>query len=64
MDNEAVLELIQGECNSKRLVMELKNLINSKDKTQQERYKILYSILGSGGAIEKTADLIYKATIN
>ena len=64
LDNEAVLELIQGECNSKRLVKELKNLINSKDKTQQERYKILFSILGSGGAIEKTADLIYKATIN
>ena len=64
LDNEVVLELIQGECNSKRLVKELKNLINSKDKTEQERYKMLFSILGSGGAIEKTADLIYKATIN
>jgi len=63
LDNEAVLELIQSECNPKRLVLELKKLINSKDKTQQKRYKTLFSILGSGGTIEKTADLIYKATI-
>lgn len=61
LDHEVVLELIQGECNPKRLELELRNLLNSKDKTQQEGYKKLFSILDSDGASEKTANLIYKA---
>ncbi len=61
LDSEAVLELIQGECNPKRLELELKNLMDFKDKTQEEGYEKLFSLLGSGGASKKTAGLIYKA---
>ena len=64
LDSEVVLELIQGECNLKRLELELKKLINLKDKTQQEGYKKIPSILGLGGASEKTANLIYNSIIS
>jgi len=63
LDSEVVLELIQEDCNSKRLELELKKLINLKDKTQQEGYKKIPSILGQGGASDKTANLIYNAII-
>ena len=58
-----MLELVQGECNLKWLELELKKLINLKDKTQQEGYKKIPSILGQGGASDKTANLIYNAII-
>ncbi len=61
LDREVVLELIQGQCNLKRLEKELNHLLNSKDSSQQEQYQQLASLLGSGGVSDKTAALIHKA---
>jgi lipid-A-disaccharide synthase len=61
LDREVVLELIQGQCNLKRLEKELNHLLNSKDSSRQEQYQQLASLLGSGRVSDKTAALIHKA---
>ena len=61
LNKETVLELIQNECKPKRLEQELKNLLEFKDKAQQEGYQELFSLLGSGGASDRTASLIWES---
>lgn len=61
LDRAAVLELIQKECNPKRLILELQDLVEGSQKNNrlQKEYQQLYSLLGSGGASRKTASLIF-----
>ncbi len=59
MDKEVVTELIQGECNPKRIKKELHKILET---SQRERllqdYEVLEKKLGGIGASEKTARLI------
>ncbi len=59
MDKEIVTELIQDECNTKQIKLELEKLINSgKRKQLLADYDDLEHVLGGKGASEKTASLI------
>lgn len=61
MDKKVVTELIQDDFNEKRLEKELNLIINEEKRTQIfSAYFELETILGGGGASEKTADLIIK----
>jgi lipid-A-disaccharide synthase len=63
LEKEAVTELIQHDCTPQRLVIELKNLLDSKNEILQKDYQNLYSLLDSEGASDKTAALIYTAMV-
>lgn len=59
MDKEVVTELIQGECNPKRIKKELHKILETsqREKLLQD-YEVLEKKLGGIGASEKTARLI------
>ena len=59
MDREVVTELIQGDCNPKKIKEELhKILMTSKREKDLEEYEILEKALGGEGASAKTAKSI------
>lgn len=59
MDKEVVTELIQENCNSSTLKIELQKLLNSNDRSKiLENYNTLEKKLGGSGASKKTAQLI------
>ncbi|MFB9078483.1 lipid-A-disaccharide synthase [Flavobacterium procerum] len=59
MDQEVVTELIQGECNTKRIKEELQKLLDSEYREKLlKNYDILEQKLGGAGASKKTAKLI------
>ena len=59
MDEEVVTELIQEDCNTKRIREELKKILDAKYRqTLLDKYTILETKLGGIGASEKTAKLI------
>jgi len=61
MDKEVVTELIQEECNSKRIYEELNKIMEPNyRKALMEKYDVLEEKLGGIGASEKTAKLIVK----
>jgi len=63
MDREVVTELIQNDCNPKRIKAELSQLLdqNHRDKLLQN-YELLEQKLGGEGASRKTAELIINST--
>ncbi|MET0760515.1 MAG: lipid-A-disaccharide synthase [Flavobacterium sp.] len=61
MDKEVVTELIQDDCNSKNIKIELQKLLEPSHRNQVlEQYAILETKLGGSGASEKTAKLIIR----
>ena len=62
MDREVVVELIQAECNEKRIREELNLIIEggSKRKAVLKSYDELREILGGGGASKKVAHSLLK----
>lgn len=59
MDKEVVTELIQNDCNSKKIKTELEKILNPEYRnTLLENYKLLEEKLGGAGASDKTAQLI------
>ena len=59
MDEEVVTELIQGNCNTKRIREELKKILDSNYRQNLlEKYHVLEEKLGGIGASQKTAKLI------
>lgn len=61
MDEEVVTELIQDECNSKRISAELKIILHPEHRqTLVKKYAVLEEKLGGIGASQKTARLIVK----
>jgi lipid-A-disaccharide synthase len=59
MDKEVVTELIQENCTTKNLKIELQKLLDSKYITEVlENYTTLEKKLGGSGASQKTAQLI------
>lgn len=64
MDGEVVTELIQDECNSKNVRLELKKIVEPNYRNQLlKKYDILESKLGGIGASKKTAQLIVRNLI-
>ena len=62
MDEEVVTELIQGDCNTKRIREELKKILDTKYRQNLlEKYEVLEAKLGGIGASEKTARLIVES---
>lgn len=61
MDKEVVSELIQDDCNPKKIKSELKKILDTKHRNLLlENYKLLEDKLGGSGASDKTAKLIVK----
>jgi lipid-A-disaccharide synthase len=62
MDEEVVTELIQNECNAKRMTAELKEILPNGNKREaiSLKYKELIEVLGAGGASRKIAASILK----
>ena len=61
MDEEVVVELIQGDCNAKTIEKEFKKIVNSEHRAKIFlKYDNLISNLGGGGASEYVADEIIK----
>ncbi|HEX7367705.1 MAG TPA: lipid-A-disaccharide synthase [Pelobium sp.] len=61
MDCKTVTELIQEDCNITMISKELNDILNTpKRKEMLEKYEVLADKMGSAGASEKTAKLIYK----
>ncbi|NDP26183.1 MAG: lipid-A-disaccharide synthase [Flavobacterium sp.] len=59
MDEEVVTELIQGDCNTKRIGEELKKLLDANYRQMLlHKYDVLEEKLGGIGASQKTAKLI------
>ncbi|QBN18903.1 lipid-A-disaccharide synthase [Flavobacterium nackdongense] len=59
MDEEVVTELIQGDCNTKRIREELQQILDTKYRQNLlKKYEELENKLGGIGASEKTAKLI------
>lgn len=59
MDREVVTELIQEDCNSKRIKAELQKLLDPINRNQVlAQYDLLEAKLGGSGASKKTATLI------
>lgn len=59
MDEEVVTELIQGDCNTKRISEELRKILDTKYReTLLKQYDVLEAKLGGIGASAKTAKLI------
>ena len=62
MDEEVVTELIQEDCNTKRIREELKKILDTKYRQNLlEKYEVLEEKLGGIGASEKTARLIVES---
>ncbi|HSD15611.1 MAG TPA: lipid-A-disaccharide synthase [Flavobacterium sp.] len=62
MDKEVVTELIQDECNPKKIKTELEKLLNPEYRAKVlHNYDLLEEKLGGEGASKKTAHLIYSA---
>ena len=62
MDEEVVTELIQEECNPKRIKSELMKILDENHRKQLlKKYDDLEQKLGGIGASEKTAQLIVSA---
>ena len=60
MDKEVVTELIQDDCNRKRIKTELEKLLNPEYRASLlNNYDLLEEKLGGEGASEKTARLIH-----
>jgi lipid-A-disaccharide synthase len=61
MDEEVVTELIQDECNPKRIKVELTKILEAKSRTAMlKKYDELEQKLGGIGASSKTAKLIFQ----
>ncbi|MEC5164994.1 lipid-A-disaccharide synthase [Flavobacterium sp. PL11] len=61
MDEEVVTELIQEDCNTKRIKVELQKILEPKNRSiLLEKYNLLEAKLGGNGASELTAALIIK----
>jgi len=61
MDAKAVTELIQEDCNVTMISKELDDILNTQKRALMlDNYEILAKKMGSAGASEKTAKLIYK----
>ncbi len=61
MDSKTVTELIQEDCNITMISKELDYIINTPKRTEMfGKYEVLAEKMGSAGASEKTAKLIYK----
>lgn len=59
MDEEVVTELIQSDCNSKKIKAELTKILDKKHREKLiEKYHLLEEKLGGEGASEKVAKLI------
>lgn len=60
LNKEAVKELIQGECNSKNIKRELRNILPEGEKHTQilADYEELIERLGKGGASDKAAEQV------
>jgi lipid-A-disaccharide synthase len=59
MDKEVVKELIQEDCNTKNIKLELSKLLEPKTRTViLKNYDLLEKKLGGNGASAKTAELI------
>ena len=59
MDQEIVTELIQNDCNYKKIKFELSKILEQSGRTKLlENYNLLETKLGGKGASEKTAELI------
>lgn len=59
MDEEVVTELIQNDCNSKKIKFELTKILDEKHREKLiEKYNLLEQKLGGEGASEKVAKLI------
>lgn len=64
MDSEVVTELIQEECNKKRIKEELSKLLETNHRNKLlANYDILETKLGGLGASQKTAQLIVKELV-
>ncbi|TDP58654.1 lipid-A-disaccharide synthase [Flavobacterium dankookense] len=64
MDSEVVTELIQEECNQKRIKEELSKLLETNHRNKLlTNYDILETKLGGLGASQKTAQLIVKELV-
>jgi lipid-A-disaccharide synthase len=64
MDQEVVTELIQDDCNSKKIKLELEKVITSSYRTALlANYDLLEKKLGGAGASFKTARLIVSDTV-
>lgn len=62
MDAPVVTELIQGECNTKNIQIELDKILNTSHReTMLQNFDILENALGGVGASKKTAQLIIKS---
>lgn len=65
MDKEVVTELIQEECNKKRITEELNKLLQPENRSRiLEEYELLEQKLGGDGASKKVAHLIYESVKN
>ncbi|MBU2268791.1 MAG: lipid-A-disaccharide synthase, partial [Bacteroidetes bacterium] len=61
MDKETVKELIQEDCNPTMISSELNKIIKSPDREiMLSNYEVLAEKIGTPGASEKTANLIYR----
>ncbi|MET0573139.1 MAG: lipid-A-disaccharide synthase [Pedobacter agri] len=61
VDKKIVTELIQEDCNSKKLSEELQAIVSGEGrKTMLSNYEDLLLLMGKPGASEKTAKLIYQ----
>tara|TARA_B110000444_G_scaffold260454_1_gene307475 strand:+ start:11970 stop:13082 length:1113 start_codon:yes stop_codon:yes gene_type:complete len=62
MNKEVVQELIQTNCNSKKISDSLRKILTTnKIITMKKDYKNLYQLLDKGGASKITSDLIFKS---
>ena len=62
MDQEVVTELIQENCNSAQIKLELQRILEPEHRKQLlEKYAELESKLGGAGASKKTAQLIVRS---
>lgn len=62
LDKEAVVELIQDECNPRRIAEELKKILPGGNRREElvNDYSLLQHILGEGGASKKVAQSLLK----
>lgn len=61
MDSKTVTELIQEDCNITMISKELDDILNTPKRAEMlSKYEVLAEKMGSSGASEKTAKLIYK----
>jgi lipid-A-disaccharide synthase len=63
MNKEVVEELIQKDCNAKKLTHSLNKILIKSDQIKND-YKKLYQILDKGGASKLTCDLIMQSIKN